>query len=438
MTVLAALNRFGLGARQGQAGAIRDPREWLLAQLEGASPERVHPEGARPTQLAAALAETRRAAASRDREQILRARRGTTRIGVLEAGSCLSQRVESERPFVERWIDFWQNHLCISVRAKVSLPPLAGAYERDAIRAHALGRFESLLLASARHPAMLLYLDNAGSIGPRSPLGARAGRGLNENYARELLELHTLGVDGGYGQQDVQELARLLTGWTTSNAGGQVPTFRFVRNRHEPGKKTILGAEYRDGEREGERAIKALASHPSTARHIARKLATHFVADDPPPALVSALAESFQREGGDLRALARTLVTHPASWSADAVKFRTPQDWVVAVHRATALRVPLPNTLNVLQQLRHPMWSPQAPKGYGDLEREWSDPDSLLNRAEYARAMSRRWRGGEAALGRAASSVDTDPLLRQMLADAQMPISDRVALLVASPSFQWR
>lgn len=437
-SALAALNRFGLGARPGEAASIRDPQAWLLAQLEGPVPARAHPAGTTPAEVRAAMAAVLRAGARDDREAVLSARRVTARIGATEAADVIGRWIATDRPFVERWIAFWQNHLCISTRAKQSLPPLAGGYERDVIRAHAFGRFDEMLLASARHPAMLIYLDNAGSIGPRSPVGIRGRRGLNENYARELLELHTLGVDGGYTQQDVTELARLLTGWATQNRNRTAPTFAFVQNRHEPGRKTLLGTSYGEGEAEGVRAIRRLAAHPSTARHLGRKLAQHFVRDEPSPALIEALAEAFSRSDGDLKAVARALVTHPDTWVADARKFRTPQDWVVAAFRAVELRGAAPNLVVALQRLRQPLWSPQAPKGYGDLEREWSDPDSLLNRAEFARTMARRWRPNAAGLAAARDVIAPEPLLVEMLRDGGIPISDRAALLLASPSFQWR
>jgi uncharacterized protein (DUF1800 family) len=364
---------------------------------------------------------------------------------------------------------------------------LAGGYERDVIRAHLFGKFEEMVLASARHPAMLVYLDNAQSTGPESPAGRRsrgemplgartrpgrrpppqprpqgAPRGLNENYARELLELHTLGVDGGYSQQDVTELARLLTGWTTDGiAEAGVPAFRFVENRHEPGRKTILGVRYGDGEGEGKRAVRAFCRHPATARHIATKLARHFVADEPPASAVDRLAKVFRESEGDLRAVSRELVELPECWDEANAKFRVPQDWLVAVMRAAGAREVGEPLLNVLRQLRQPLWSPQSPKGFGDLQRDWADPDSLLNRAELARTIAQRagaaggpgaGRGRPSGRGQAArvmgiavdapralaTVVPDDAALGALLADIEIPVSERVAIAFASPAFQWR
>ena len=342
-----------------------------------------------------------------------------------ESRAALTERVTTERPFVERLVAFWSNHLCVSVGAKILVAPFAGSYEREVIRPHVLGRFEDMLLASAKHPAMLVYLDNFQSIGPRSR-GGLAGRGrgpsrgLNENYARELLELHTLGVDGGYTQQDVQELAKVLTGWTVGGLGRapsaaddaaavaaglsarleagrwRRPQTRtgsdlpFRRLLHEPGSKTVLGTRYAEaGVEEGERVIRALVRHPATARFLATKLVTHFVSDEPPASAVDRIARVFRDSEGDLRAVSAALVDLPEAWSEGARKFRTPQDWLVAVLRAFDAGDVSETAMPLLRQLRHPLWSPQAPKGFGDKTQEWADPDSLLNRAELARTIAR-------------------------------------------------
>jgi uncharacterized protein (DUF1800 family) len=265
-----------------------------------------------------------------------RAQQALRDIGRREIEWALGERIGTFRPFVERLVAFWSNHLCVSVAAKpLQVGPLAGLYEREAIRPHALGRFEDLVLASARHPAMLFYLDNVQSIGENSPAGRLAGRrganrGLNENYARELLELHTLGVNGGYEQDDVVALARILTGWSVAGAGNapaqrllgrgarevesDVPAFRFYPALHEPGDHTVLGTRYDEGgEAQGVRAIRDLCRHPSTARFVATKLVTHFVSDDP----VSAKVGRIEAIG---RALSRCPGrVSPVAWRAAAV-----------------------------------------------------------------------------------------------------------------------
>jgi uncharacterized protein (DUF1800 family) len=407
-----------------------------------------------------------------DEQERREARRRLVALAADEAQTALEARITSERPFVERLVTFWSNHLCVSAGAKILVAPMAGSYERDVIRPHVLGRFEDMVLASAKHPAMLVYLDNFQSIGPSSP-GARtsqrtgARRGLNENYARELLELHTLGVNGGYTQEDVQQLARILTGWTIDGVGRggsqQVPARSTARGRggirrappepgspirftfqdllHEPGSKTVLREQYKeDGVAEGERVIRALCRHPSTAQFVATKLAVHFISDEPPAAAIDRLARAFRSSDGDLEVVSRALVDEPESWRDDSRKFRTPQDWFVAVMRAFGAGEVAPNAPTVLRQLRQPLWSPPSPKGFGDLMQEWADPDSLLNRSELARTISRL--PTAAALDpRSLLDVVDVPAgnpLHTLIADTAIPARERVALAIAGPAFQWR
>ena len=450
---LHALNRFGLGARIGERRGLSDPRAWLRDQLGQSVPV---PRGmSSPMDVAAALRALRAAQSSSDQAATMRARRQVIALAGADMNAVLAERITTERPFVERLVAFWSNHLCVSSAGKALVAPQAGGYERDAIRPHVLGRFEDMVQASARHPAMLLYLDNAQSIGPGSRAArgrprARAGaqRGLNENYARELLELHTLGVAGGYDQQDVQELARMLTGWTVGGlpfgrrgAGQEGPLrFSFDAQLHEPGAKTLLGTRYEEaGEEEGTRAIRALCRHPSTAQFVATKLVRHFVADSPPEDAVAAVARTFTDTGGDLRETARTLVGLPQAWNGEQRKFRTPQDWLIAVLRSLSADRVSEAIPPLLRQLRHPLWSPAAPNGFGDTTQEWADPDALLNRAELARSIASRMPRSfdPHALLDVVDIGASDPL-RGMLADAGIPAEDRVALAIASPAFQWR
>ena len=474
---LRALNGFGLGARPGERGRVRDPRGWLRAQLNGGAPLLRVPAEATPEAIAATIRAFRSAAPQGNdqqrREARQQARRRLVAIAAAESRTALAERVTTARPYVERLVAFWSNHLCVSVGAKILVAPLAGSYEREAIRPHVLGRFSDMVLASAKHPAMLVYLDNFQSIGPGSP-GARAGarrgqqRGLNEIYARELLELHTLGVNGGYAQQDVQELAKVLTGWTVGGLGRpaqrgsrQMPGgddqlgFQFQQLLHEPGAKTVVGVKYADGGvSEGERVIRALCDHPSTARFVATKLVRHFVSDDPPAAAVDRIANTFRDTRGDLRAVANALIDLPEAWTDSARKFRTPQDWLIAVLRAFNATDVSDSVMPILRQLRHPLWSPAAPKGFDDGTSEWADPDSLLNRAELARLVARRLRiqpgppprgsqrgGVESAEPRQLLDVvDVPPgdQLQKFVADASIPPAERSALVLAGPAFQWR
>ncbi|MBT8402809.1 MAG: DUF1800 domain-containing protein, partial [Gemmatimonadetes bacterium] len=427
-TALRALNRFGLGARPGEASRLSDPRGWLEGQLDGGDPTLPAPSG--DTDPGALLRATLEAQRSQDVEAADGARRRLREHSVAEISAALTARVATDRPFVERWVAFWSNHLCVSGAGKLPTAAFAGSYERDVIRRHALGRFEDMVLASARHPAMLTYLDNAQSVGPESRGAQMASRrrrgpdrppvGLNENYARELLELHTLGVNGGYTQDDVRELARILTGWSVSGIGpmarqnalrrgagrrgpdadGQVG-FAFQSLIHEPGSKTVLGRRYSDdGEDEGVAVIRDLSRHPATATFVASKLVRHFVSDADDPASVDRVAAVFRDTEGDLREVARAVVHLESAWDPERAKFRTPQDWLVALLRGVDSREVPPAVLGVLQALRQPMWAPPSPKGYGDTVADWADPDSLMNRAELARTVSRTALGRGGAAGR--------------------------------------
>jgi len=460
---LRALNRFGLGARPGERDRVGDPRDWLKAQLAGGAPE-LSTAPVTGKEISDALLALQRAGAGGTDQERAEARQRLARIAAEEQRAALTERIQSERPFVERLVAFWSNHLCVSGFAKAPVAVLAGSYERDVIRRHVLGRFEDMVLASARHPAMLLYLDNYLSIGPDSPAARRgprrqgARRGLNENYARELLELHTLGVDGGYTQEDVIELARALTGWTVTGVRGPAATglrraaqqpqqasgtveFVFHELLHEPGVRTLLGRRYpQSGAAQAEAMIRDLCHHPAAARFVATKLVTHFVSDEPPAAAVDRIAGVFMRSEGDLRAVSEALVDLPEAWEAETRKFRTPQDWVVAALRALEVPEATNGLPPALRQLRQPLWSPPSPKGYGDTTQEWADPDSLLNRAELARSLARRIARRRVDPRRLADVVDVPPSdpLHALLADTSIPADERIALLLASPAFQWR
>jgi uncharacterized protein (DUF1800 family) len=446
---IRALNRFGLGARIGERDSDADPRAWLRRQVERGS-QTIH--GPELEVVAKTLIDLREAQRSQDRSRLMQVNRAINDIQRGEVAAMLTQRVTTDAPFVERLVGFWSNHLCVSAMAKRQVSALAGHYERTVIRPHVLGRFSDMVMASAKHPAMLYYLDNLQSVGPGSQAGtqtARRGRarGLNENYARELMELHTLGVDGGYTQEDVEQLARILTGWTVAGVGpgtrpGEQIGFTFRPVTHEPGTKTLLGRQYRRaGVREGEQAIRDLCAHPATAAFVAEKLVQHFVADVPPMGAVARIARVFQETEGDLREVSMALIDLDEAWSPEHRKFRTPQDWLVAVFRAVHGRQAPQQMAQFLRQLRHTPWAPSAPKGYGDTKREWADPDSLMNRAELARTLAGQMAGrGDLDPRRLLDVVDIadgDPL-RTLLADRSIPVPERMALAVGGPAFQWR
>jgi uncharacterized protein (DUF1800 family) len=292
--------------------------------------------------------------------------------------------------FVERLVWFWSNHFCVSAD---KVPAMAGPYEREAIRSHVLGRFADMLQAVEGHPAMLFYLDNAQSIGPNSVNGINRDKGLNENLAREILELHTLGVRTVYKQEDVTSLAKILTGWTIIPAevdpehGAE---FTFIKRMHEPGPLTVVGNTYHDsGVAQGRAALADLARHPATAKHVATKLARHFVSDEPPPALVDRLAKRFLETDGNLKELAKALVSAPEAWSAQRAKLKRPGEWMIGAMRAIGTAPsdvgPVVQAQNLLGE---PLWRPPAPAGFSDDSTVWMA--GLAQRVDIANQMARR------------------------------------------------
>ena len=306
----------------------------------------------------------------------------------------INRAVATDTPFLERLVYFWSNHFCVSA-SKGQVRALAGAFEREAIRPHILGRFSDMLSAVEHHPAMLLFLDNIQSMGPNTPAGIGRDKGLNENLAREILELHTLGVDGGYTQADVTNFARIITGWTYGQ--GDMVTeadkgrFIFTPNRHEPGAFAVVGKTYNQpGRAAGEAVLADLARHPSTARNIARKLARHFVADTPQPALVARLEKTFRDTGGDLAAVTRVLVEAPEAWDPPAAKILPPFEFTVSLVRGFNLKTAPPGEINRLTAvLGQPMWQVSSPKGWPDNDDSWMGPSPIRERLRIAEKVSR-------------------------------------------------
>ncbi|PPQ17991.1 DUF1800 domain-containing protein [Bradyrhizobium sp. AC87j1] len=277
--------------------------------------------------------------------------------------------------FAERLVWFWSNHFCVSANR---IQSMSGAYEREAVRANALGQFVDLLLAVEGHPAMLFYLDNLGSMGANSTAGINRSSGLNENFAREIMELHTLGVRTGYTQNDVISFANVLTGWTLVPPGADPQhggDFTFNPRLHEPGGQTVLGKRYeQDDVEQGRAVLRDLAAHPATATHVATKLARHFVADEPPPALVEQMARAFRDSDGNLKQVAALMVSSDEAWRAPPSKLKRPGEWVVGMVRATGITQVDPVRFTGGQELLgEALWRPPAPKGYPDDEASWID-----------------------------------------------------------------
>ncbi|HVX75668.1 MAG TPA: DUF1800 family protein, partial [Bradyrhizobium sp.] len=361
-----------------------------------------------------------------------------------EALARLQRAFLADCGITERLVAFWSNHFCISATKGPLARIWAGSFEREAIRPHVLGRFGDMLKAVEQHPAMLFFLDNQQSIGPDSRAGQRRTRGLNENLAREIMELHTLGVGGGYSQADVTSLARILTGWTfVGRQGllGQPGTFVFNANAHEPGMQQLLGKSYEDnGVGQGEAALADIARHRSTARFIATKFVRHFVADDPPPALVAHLQDVFGNTGGDLKAMTMALVDSDEAWQAPLTKIRSPYEFLVAAGRLTGQMPEDPGRyLGALNLLGQPMWSPPGPNGFPDTNAAWAAPEGMKLRLDIASQIG----------SHLADSIDPRDLVGVVAADdASQETKQAVdraetrqqalALLLMSPEFQRR
>jgi uncharacterized protein (DUF1800 family) len=407
-----AVNRFGLGAAPGElAEAGRDPRGWVLAQMRGPAPAYRELDAlARSDEL---LQEFPRWLRTVRDLRAAKAEGGAAPMGVeqsfgrhfapllhQEIGARFGIAATTTRPVHERLTWFWSNHFSVSAQ-KPAVLAVAGAFEREAIRPNVTGRFVDLLIAATKHPAMILYLDNNQSVAPGFRPPARADlpdlpdlprpTGLNENLAREILELHTLGVNGGYTQTDVTTFARALTGWTV---GGRDATgFRFAPRRHDAGPKTILGRTYaQEGMAQGEAVLRDLAAHPATARHVATKLVRHFIADDPPPAAVDRVARAFVVSGGDLPAVHAALVACPEAWAQPLAKLKQPVEYVTSALRALPVaRGAKPEAIQLaLREMGQATFQAPSPQGWPDTAAAWANADGVWKRIEWAAALAGR------------------------------------------------
>jgi uncharacterized protein (DUF1800 family) len=475
-----ALYRFGLGSRFGSIAAIAsDPRAALVAELDRPNAARI-PDAdllsgpaaaraalefqakqriARQVRLRTEQQQQQNGAANPQAEPQMNDAAGTPgsptppappvnngpgvpqQLYLAEAKARIHAALGADIGFAERLTWFWSNHFCVSAD-KGGVRPICGAFEREAIRPHVLGRFGDMLQAVETHPAMLIYLDNARSIGPDSVAGQRRRVGLNENLAREILELHTVGVRSVYTQEDVTRFANVITGWTViefRQDPARAGEFVFNPNMHQPGPQKVIGKTYPDtGFEQGRAVLATLARHPATAKHVATKLARHFVADEPPPALVERLTRRFLDTQGSLKEVTRTLVSSDEAWSAPRAKLKRPGEWLIGALRATGITPqdigPVMGAHNLLGE---PVWRPPAPKGFSDDSAVWLD--GLSQRIDVANQMARRIAPAadptevfETALAPVASA-ETRQAIRRAETRQQA-----LALLVLSPEFQRR
>lgn len=346
--------------------------------------------------------------------------------------------IATPTPVAERWVQFWANHFTVAA-TKGTVVALVWPHEYEAIRPHAFGSFTALTRAAVLHPAMLLYLDNAQSIGPDSRAGKRRDKGLNENLARELLELHTLGVGAGYTQTDVTETARLLTGWTVRPETGGKPG--FVEALHQPGTKTILGKTYPEGAGALDQLLADLTAHPACAQFIATQLVRHFVTDEPPAQLVAAVAAQFRSSGGDLPTVARALFSHDAAWLPNhPAKFKRPEEYVLSAHRLLKLPiVSVEQTAAAIQGMGQAVGRTPSPQGWPDRTEDWLSPDALLKRVQWADRFSETNRDAADArlLAKLTWGSDLSASTLQHIERAESS-AQALALTLSSPEFQRR
>ena len=435
-----AANRFGLGARPGDLGRIAaDPRGWLRAQCDGAYelPAELH-----------RLPDSRELYGMRGRPTA-----SLIKLYEEHGAQWALAPVNSDKPFIERMVLFWSNHFAVSGQA-TGVERYAVAFEREAIRPHVLGKFADMLVAATGHPAMQIYLDNRFSNGPHSFRGGN----LNENHAREILELHTLGVDGGYTPRDLREFALTLTGWGIDARDAAADTmafnpmrpppppgdsaaFAFDPDRHEPGPKWIFGKVIKgEGVREAEKVLHMLVEHPATARFIATKLARHFVADDPPQASIDRIADTFSRTGGDLREVTLALIDDPLAWGNHGNKLKSPCELVVSAARATGFHGGSgPALFQAMEELGQAPFFAGAPTGYPDTAESWLGGQAVLERVDFCADAGER-----AAVALSPPDFASEvlgPALRDATAKrvARAPgTAHGIGLVLASPEFQRR
>lgn len=451
-----ALNRFGLGAAPQEAQSIiHDPQKWIKLQIQ--SPSGLSFDYALPATegLIVDLLAYKKLKGSAEKTANDPKKQAAKKYRALFEASLearLYQNINSPTPFIERMVLFWSNFFTVSVAGKTTMGGFDSAFERDAIRPYVVGRFEDMLLAATQHPAMLHYLNNATSVGPNSPLGSKKDAGLNENLARETLELHSVGVNGGYTQKDVIALAKIITGWTIAALKPKVAEkavkgrhgFVFVQGLHEPGPQTLMGQNFpQTGLDQGVSALKFLAHHPSTAKYIAEKLLRHFGDDQPAASDVDAIANVYYRTGGDLKEVYYALTELSSIWNRPMSKVKTPYELIISTCKALGLKqkgaLPFPKILEALLIMNQAPFSAPSPAGWSDNADDWISGSSMMNRIEWCHAVSKLI-NIDLKPSLLAQSVLGEALTPQTLQQIERAPSgqDGLALFLASPEFQRR
>lgn len=432
LTTAHALVRFGLGRRPSDP-VPSDARAWLRSQLSGPARPAIDPPATTEAGLEAILQD--RVQRKQPDGTMQPAEHAVHKLFQAQANAELSYALTTPQPYRERLVWFWTNHFTISLK-RGEIAGLAPAFVEEAIRPHVTGRFEDMVLAVMRHPAMLMYLDNAASVGPDSPEGLRAHRGLNENLARECMELHTVSPLAGYTQADVTAFAKVLTGWSIEREKPPLG-FRYRPQAHEPGIQVVMGQRFAPDEAGGVQALRFLANHPATHRFLATKLVTYFVADTPPPDAVRRIEGVLRDTGGNLGAAGIELTRIDAAWQ-PGTKLRTPMDLVVAAIRALELPPEAMPMMGILAGLGQPLWSAPAPNGWPDRAADWAAPEAVIRRIDWASGFANRVAERDVM---DIATATLGPLLRPATAEAIRHAGSRrdaLTLLLTSPEFQRR
>lgn len=434
-----AVNRFGLGAKSGELDLVqKDPRGWIIGQIDNPV---IPPEIKNSSQMAVKTAQEikkLKAASGNDRQKMRETERKMDRqLFVEQTSARIMMHAQTDQPFVERMVLFWSNHFTVSTQ-RTGIIGLVHHFENEAIRPHINGRFVDMLQAVVHHPAMLLYLDNARSIGDQSPQGRKRQKGLNENLAREILELHTLGVNGGYTQNDIIAFANILTGWSVDQ--NDRLQFVFRPQTHQPGSKSFLGHEFlQNGQQEGVDALNMLAKHPATARHIATKLARHFISDTPSEESIKAIETTFLQSDGNLSKVMKKIIELKEIWDSPFKKYKTTYEFVVSALRLTGQGANSKQTMQALNVLDFRPFNASSPAGYEDTIDYWLAPNALIKRIEWANRIAQSLPAGvePLSLAQAAFSTELSPNTAQIIERAASG-PDGIVLLLSSPEFQRR
>lgn len=430
-----ATQRFGLGARPNEIKTINgNAQQWLLTQLQISPP--VSFDYSLPDANAILVAQSKyKKANNAFKKQQQNTPPASNQMATMQAQSkgpknpsnafykqltadTLQQAIASEHSFNWRCLDFFSNHFSVSAQGSL-MRGLAATLQREAIAPHLFGRFEDLLLAVCKHPAMLIYLNNENSIGPSTRF-AKKNRGLNENLAREILELHTLGVNGGYQQQDVRELAKGITGWSVARPGkDKQQGFIYRAKKHEPGARLLMGKSYPEqGLQQGELMLKAVANHPSTARFISTKIIQSFISDHADKVLVEHLTNEWLNSQGDLKMVFSALITHPLAWQPQQQKYKTPREFVISTYRALAIKsLPIKQVQNALTTLGQQPFKAGSPAGYSDQQADWDGASALMARINWVSQLAGKKR---------LAKIDLQALIEHTFADSLTTHSEQM------------